>query len=114
MNRLSALLFFITLGLTQFKTSAQSDSIEILSWNVFLRPAILFDSQMKRVDSIAHYLYNSDADIIIVQEAFHRRARKRLDDKLKLNYCAYTAAGPKSFFSCSFWCRDLFKGSIYE
>jgi phospholipase C len=98
MSKILAILFFIFLGIIQNSSLAQSDSIKVLSWNVFLRPAILSDGQMKRVDSIAYYLNQSDADVLILQEVFHKRARKRLDELLKENYCSYTDAGPKSIY----------------
>lgn len=79
-------------------TVAQNDTLKVLSWNVFLRPRIMSDGQMARVDSIAHYLNQSNADVLIVQEAFHRKARKLLTQLLSDTYAFHTKAGPKSFF----------------
>ncbi|MFT6981497.1 MAG: endonuclease/exonuclease/phosphatase family metal-dependent hydrolase [Crocinitomicaceae bacterium] len=53
---------------------------------------------MKRVDSIANYLIESDADVIILQEAFHKRATKRLNELMAESYPNRTKPGPKSFF----------------
>lgn len=76
----------------------QLDTLEVLSWNVFLRPSILRDGQMDRVDSISNYLLESDADIIILQEVFHRRASKALRAKLRATYPNQTKRGPKTLF----------------
>lgn len=53
---------------------------------------------MKRVDSIAHYLIESDADVIILQEAFHKRASNRLNELMVQSYPNITKPGPKSFY----------------
>lgn len=78
--------------------NAQNDTLNILSWNIFLRPAIMSDGQMTRVDSISNYLIQSDADVIILQEAFHRKARKSLTKLLSSTYAHHTKPGPKSFY----------------
>lgn len=93
--RIIAVLFVIlsiNLGLSQ------TDSIKILSWNVFLRPGILNDGQTKRADSIAAYLNASGADVLILQEVFHRRARKKLVKALSSDYSHFTKIGPVSFW----------------
>jgi phospholipase C len=84
--------------MTLHAVSAQTDSIKVLSWNVFLRPAILKDGQIKRVDSISAYLNNTGADVLILQEVFHRRARKKLIATLSEHYSYFTKIGPKSFW----------------
>ena len=53
---------------------------------------------MKRVDSIAAYLNKSDADILILQEVFHKRARKRLSKLLESKYPDQTMVGPKTIW----------------
>ena len=53
---------------------------------------------MKRVDSIANYLIESEADVIILQEAFHKRATKRLNELMVESYPNITNPGPKSFY----------------
>lgn len=76
----------------------QTDSLTLMSWNVFLRPAILGDQQMERVDSVAAYLDYSKVDVLVLQEVFHKRARKRLCLLLKSSYPYHTESGPKSFW----------------
>ena len=77
------LIFLFLLG--AFFGYNQQDSIKVLSWNVFLRPSFLNDGQMERAQEIADYLKNSDADVLVLQELFHSRARKVLRKALKKN-----------------------------
>ena len=94
--RYLATLLFLMFVLT---SGAQGeDSVKILSWNVFLRPGILHDHQLERVDSIAKYLSDTDADVLVLQEVFHRKSRKKLIGHLKEKYPFFTSMGPKSFF----------------
>ena len=79
----------------------KSDTLKVMSWNVFLRPGILSDGQMDRVSSIGNYLIYSGADVIVLQEVFHRRARKRLLQELDDWYEYHTSLGPTSFFGVS-------------
>lgn len=113
------LLYFLTLCLIFISTPQQSsaqDTLKILSWNVFLRPSILGDKQMKRVDSIANHLINSDADVIVVQEVFHRRARKRIGFLMDSVYHFQTKPGPKSIFGVPsgvvIYSKTAFKGEV--
>ncbi len=91
MSLLFAFLFLSFLGYNQ------GDSIKVLSWNVFLRPGILQDGQMERVEEIAGYLRNSGADVLVLQELFHSRARKVLKKELKDLYPYQTKKGPVSW-----------------
>jgi len=84
-----------------FNVKAQEHQIKVMSWNVFLRPGILSDGQMDRVSPIGSYLICSGADVIVLQEVFHRRARKRLLEELDDWYEYHTSLGPKSFFGVS-------------
>ena len=79
----------------------KSDTLKVMSWNLFLRPGILSDGQMDRVSSIGNYLIYSGADVIVLQEVFHRRARKRLLQELDDRYEYHTSLGPTSFFGVS-------------
>jgi len=90
------LLFLIAAPLTV--QCQDLDSIKVVSWNVFLRPGILDDDQLGRVDGIGNYLNQTDADVLVLQEVFHRRSRKRLTKKLKKKFPYHTGIGPKSFF----------------
>lgn len=96
-----------------FLAKAQEDSIQVLSWNVFLRPAILNDGQLDRVDSIAAYLNRSGADVLVLQEVFHRKARKQLTGALSENYPYITKPGPLSFWGISSGVMIASKDSIH-
>ncbi len=91
-----------------------TESLRVISWNVFLRPAILNDGQTERVDSIAHYLQNSEADVLVLQEVFHRKARKKLRQKLINKYPYQTKVGKTSFFGISSGVIIFSKYSILE
>jgi len=94
-----AIFFFLILFSFQLNcVQAQTDTLNVLSWNVFLRPSIMSDKQMKRVDSIAYYLEKSDCEILILQEVFHKKAKKRLTELLVDTYPFRTKSGPKSFY----------------
>jgi len=80
--------------------SAQ-DTIKIATWNVFLRPAILADGQMDRVDHISSAILIMDADIICLQELFHVKSRTKLIDDLKFIYPHYVSPGRSGLKQCS-------------
>ena len=90
-----ALVFILLFAFT--KSHCQSSSIEVLSWNVFLRPSVMNDGQMNRVDEIGSYLLNSGADILVLQEIFHRKARRKLKKQLIEIYPYQTKKGPVSW-----------------
>ncbi|MFT5858911.1 MAG: endonuclease/exonuclease/phosphatase family metal-dependent hydrolase [Flavobacteriaceae bacterium] len=92
------LLTLLLISLTFNGVAQNSDSISVLSWNVFLRPAILADGQLNRVDSISEYLLASNADALILQEVFHKKSRKRLIKQLNSTYPFHTSMGKRSFF----------------
>lgn len=50
-------------------------TLRIMSWNVFMRPDVLGDSQELRRDLIADAIVAASPDIIVLQEAFSRHAR---------------------------------------
>ena len=95
------LFFFMILFFLPLNASTQTDTLKVMSWNVFLRPGILSDGQMDRVSGIARYLICCGGDVVVLQEVFHKRARKRLLQKLAGWYEYHTSIGPKSFFGVS-------------
>lgn len=92
MFRILIILVFCTLCLAQ--VSAQ-DTIKIVSWNVFLRPEILPDYQLERVDQISATLMKTEADVLCLQELFHSRFKKRLMDSLSSVYPYYVKPGKR-------------------
>lgn len=97
-----------------FTANCQYDTLNIATWNVFLRPAILSDNQMGRVDSIAAFLDTCGADILVLQEVFHRKARKKLIADLAENYPHYTKVGPKTFWGIPSGVVIFSKQQVYE
>jgi len=104
------ILFFAILFLS-LQSSAQ-DTLDVISWNVFLRPGILGDHQNERVDSIAAYLNTSNADVLILQETFHRKTRKKLLHSLDKQYPYHSDIGKKSFWGISSGVLIFSKDSI--
>ena len=69
----------VLLCVSQISSNGQTGTLQILSWNVQLLPAIVFyKGQMKRAPLIVNQLKDSSYDIIVFQEAFHKKARKLL------------------------------------
>ena len=104
MNRmLFIFMLAISFGLASQipKDYASKDSLRILSWNVFLRPKILKDQQLKRVRHIAFTIKKLDADMVLLQEVFHKRAREILIDSLKHIYPYNARNNRKSVFGYS-------------
>ena len=96
MHFVKTYLIVLIVALT-FQSKGQQSSIQVLSWNVFLRPSIMNDGQMDRVCEIGNYLNNSGADVLVLQEVFHRRARRALKKQLKSTYPYITKKGPVSW-----------------
>ncbi len=92
------LLLLCFLVLSNLASSQQKDSLKVISWNVFLRPAILKDQQLKRVDSIAAKLLAMDADVLVLQEVFHKKSRRRLIKALSKSYPYHSKIGRKTFW----------------
>ena len=88
--------FFALVFILSPKLQAQ-DTLKIVSWNVFLRPALLADDQNKRVDHIFKALLETSADVICLQELFSSAHRKRLRDSLKGTYPHYVNPGRRGF-----------------
>ncbi len=92
------LLLLCFLVLSNLASSQKKDSLKVISWNVFLRPAILKDQQLKRVDSIAAKLLAIDADVLVLQEVFHKKSRRRLINALSKSYPYHSKMGRKTFW----------------
>ena len=108
------LLFFMILLFLSLNAPAQTDMLKVMSWNVFLRPGILTDGQMDRVSGIGEHLICCGGDVLVLQEVFHKRARKRLLQKLDGDYEYHTSVGPKSFFGVSSGVMIFSKHPIIE
>lgn len=81
------LLVATFLLLNSFRYSQIADSLKVVYWNVFLRPGILKDKQLMRVDSIASKLLKVNADVIRYRSShieeprcFFEKKRTRISD----------------------------------
>ncbi len=61
----------------------QQQGLDVLSWNIYMRPAAFFwNGQSKRARHIGELLKDSDHDVLFFQEAFGRKSRKVLREAL--------------------------------
>ena len=109
MKKTVLIFFLIVVGSTHCQI-ALTDTIQILSWNVFLRPSILKDRQLERVEAITQHLIDKDADILVLQEVFHKKSKKILINTLSKSYPFHTKEGKKSFWGIAsgvyIFCKD--------
>ena len=85
MKRLLYILIF-----TIISTSLQSQTnFRILSYNTYLLPRLFGNTVIKRSALIAEYLYNSNSDIITLQEVFDKKALRIILNKLSIKYPYY-------------------------
>jgi phospholipase C len=94
------LIFSLLLAIICFDAYS-ADSLKVASWNVFLRPAILNDNQLERVQPIAEKIIELDPDVIVLQEVFHKKARKKLIASLESHYPYFTTRGKTSWLGVS-------------
>ncbi len=74
--------------------------LKILTWNIYMLPHCnLFHGNCARARIIAEKLYETDYDIIVLEEAFDYRARSIIRNKLKDKYPFMYGPANNSFFS---------------
>jgi endonuclease/exonuclease/phosphatase family metal-dependent hydrolase len=79
---------------------ASVESLKMLSWNIYMLPPMLkFTGKKKRSIHIANQLSQSDYDLIVFQEAFHRGARRRMVKRMQETYPYRIGPAFKSTFS---------------
>jgi len=79
---LSVLLFAVIVS-----AFPQNDSLTILTWNIYMRPRQVFwNQQVKRAKGIVEVLKNENIDVIVFQEAFDPKARRKLKKELSEMY----------------------------
>ncbi|CAN5569943.1 sphingomyelinase C [soil metagenome] len=72
-------IFFASVAISQPELSPSGvEKIKILSWNIYMLPGLLAPGKIPRADAIGNLLANSDYDVIVFQEAFHKRSRNTL------------------------------------
>ena len=54
--------------------------LRILSWNIYMLPnaSLVSSGQQERAPCIGRVLAAADYDIVVLQEAFHKRARREI------------------------------------
>jgi endonuclease/exonuclease/phosphatase family metal-dependent hydrolase len=71
----------------QGRAQMPGDTLQVLSWNIFMLPPFLFRSaQLERADSIGSAIRESGADVVIFQEAFMEKAREIIFSRLADKY----------------------------
>ncbi|MFN8276453.1 MAG: sphingomyelin phosphodiesterase [Chitinophagales bacterium] len=67
--------------------AAPERDLKILSWNIYMLPALVpMAGRLERAKGIVDTLQKTDYDIIVFQEAFHRKAVTAIHDGLKSKY----------------------------
>ena len=63
------------------------EKIKILSWNIYMLPKFIKNTgKVKRAEKIGEVLDSLDYDVIVFQEAFHKRARRKIRKSLREVY----------------------------
>lgn len=108
---LLAILLLVSITLCSFHANApiiqpkqqKEKPLKILSWNIYMLPYTIFwrSKKTNRAKLIAKELLERDYDIIVFQEAFKRRPRRKLRKLLKKKYPYMYGPANKKFFSIS-------------
>jgi endonuclease/exonuclease/phosphatase family metal-dependent hydrolase len=89
-NRLILIISLLTfeVGFCQpMQSPPPPEKIKILSWNIYMLPGVVrVKGKGERADAIGGILKDSDYDVIVFQEAFQRKARKKIFRQLHEKY----------------------------
>ena len=87
--------FLLAVLLLLSQSAFCGDTLRIVSWNIFMVPPAIFKSdQVNRARMVGEVLEKSGADVIILQEAFMKKTRKLLEQKLSPLY-PYNSGKPQ-------------------
>lgn len=87
--------------LVQNKLADEDDTLKILSWNIYMLPPLIkFTGKLKRAKAIGEMLAQTDYDLLVFQEGFHRRARRVL--RKYLDHVYPYQIGPNGIIPVSF------------
>lgn len=76
------------------------DSLSILSWNIYMLPTgIKFTGKRKRAKAIGDYFAKSEHEVLIIQEAFHHGARRKILNRIRNIYPNRIGPVFKQYFS---------------
>ncbi|GHN01063.1 hypothetical protein WSM22_25520 [Cytophagales bacterium WSM2-2] len=80
---ISLLTFKIGACQSEYATPSTVE-IKILSWNIYMLPGIVaMKGKTTRAEAIGEILAGSEYDVIVFQEAFHRKSRKKIEEALR-------------------------------
>lgn len=69
------------------QTSSPLKKLKVLSWNIYMLPGIVaMSGKLSRATAIGELLSKSDYDVIVFQEAFHKKSRKRIEQLLEKEF----------------------------
>lgn len=108
-------IFCWMLLLPAFVLKAQvPDTVSILTWNIFMLPRpFVWSHQSERADSIIEIMKKQDVDIIVFQEVFDRKAKKKLRAGLHGTFPYDAGPGYSSFLKQSSGVMIFSKFPIY-
>jgi endonuclease/exonuclease/phosphatase family metal-dependent hydrolase len=94
--------FTFRIGFSQsVQPPSPSKKIKILSWNIYMLPGVVkIKGKEERAEAIGEMLKNSEYDIIVFQEAFHRGARNKIYSSLKEKFPFQTGPANQKLISC--------------
>lgn len=73
--------------------------LKVLSWNIYMLPAFLGEGKVPRAEAIGQLLDSSDYDVIVFQEAFHQKARKKISRLLQPAFLFQAGPANRKLFS---------------
>ncbi len=83
---ISFLTFKIGLGQSDQPLSPPN-KIKVLSWNIYMLPGVVkVKGKTARASAIGETLKDSDYDVIVFQEAFHHKSRRRIQKLVEINF----------------------------
>jgi endonuclease/exonuclease/phosphatase family metal-dependent hydrolase len=98
---LSVLTLILFIPNTKAQWYDEEKDLKILSWNIHMLPSFIYykTKKRKRAKQITEELNQSDFNILVFQEAFHKRVKKKMQKQLKEKYPFSYGPANKKFFS---------------
>lgn len=95
------LSLFLLFGVVELKAQTK-DTISIMTWNIYMLPRpLVWSHQSQRADSMINILNQEDVDVLVLQEVFDRKAKKKLRSGLKKRYPYSAGPGHSPFLKQS-------------
>lgn len=94
------LIFFVTCWYTSIKAQKVAENqLKVLTWNVYMLPFFInTTNRVDRAKSIVDVLKHSDYDVIVLQETFHKKSFKIIEEGLKRTFPYQIKANRKGSF----------------